>query len=115
MKIVAGRVKAAIEAIGAITKEGTVTYEVADKVSDMVVALDEVLRKVGAMEKAILGGRDRLTTDDPKFSEVMTELNKVYESEMDVDIEPLSAGMLKDFKVNPMSLAALKLAGLISK
>ena len=46
MVITAGRIKPSLEALGAIFADGTISYDIADQVSDLIVALDGGLKKL---------------------------------------------------------------------
>lgn len=115
MKIAAGRVKPCIDAFASIFGTEIVTSEIADKASDVIVALEGARQKVATMEKAIMGGRTSIANTDEHYTDVVAELGKAYETEIDLEVVPLAFALISDMKVNAAHLATLKLAGLVVK
>ena len=75
-KITANKIIPSANAINSLMGDSKISWEAADEISDMIVALDGAQKKIATMTKLVMGERESISKDvDKDFDEVIRKLD----------------------------------------
>lgn len=116
MVIIAGQVIPSINAANSFIGDTKIGYDLAEQIADVLVALEHARKKLAILQKHAMGGKESITKDDENFEEIVRLMAEVGEKEIEIDVAPISAALLREAKaeISPGSLAMLKIAGLVA-